>query len=67
MRNRLVQARDKCLGRPTASRSDRIATRGPILACAASMRIDGAVLSEEAFLVRLFGERAERLLVLVAI
>ncbi len=27
------------------------------------MRIDGAVLSEEAFLVRLFGEHAERLLV----
>ena len=27
------------------------------------MRIDGAVLSEEAFLVRLSGERAERLLV----
>ena len=34
-----------------------------ILARAASMRIDGAVLSEEAFLVRLFGEHAERLLV----
>ena len=44
---------------------DLIALRrdDPILARAASMRIDGAVLSEEAFLVRLFGERAERLLV----
>ena len=43
---------------------DLIALRreDPILARAASMRIDGAVLSE-AFLVRLSGERAERLLV----
>ena len=34
-----------------------------ILVRAARMRIDGAVLSEEAFLVRLSGEHAERLLV----
>lgn len=45
--------------------SDLIGLRrdDPVLARAASVRIDGAVLSEEAFLVRLFGEREERLLV----
>ena len=35
----------------------------PILSRAAKLRIDGAVLTEEAFLVRLFGEGEDRLLV----
>jgi Domain of unknown function (DUF3459) len=34
----------------------------PILSRVASLRIDGAALSDDAFLVRLFDERAERLL-----
>jgi maltooligosyltrehalose trehalohydrolase len=42
---------------------DLIALRrsDPVLSRAASLRLDGAVLSEDAFLVRVFGEGAERL------
>ena len=35
----------------------------PVLSRAASLRLDGATVSDDAFLVRLFGERAERLLI----